>query len=419
MNFNEVFLQISKRQGPGFGAGLCAFSQLLSRLHNPQNSFQIVHVAGTNGKGSVCMLLAHALTCAGKKTGLFVSPHLVNPTERISVDDETISPQDFVRCVQKVFAQEQEKLNFFEILTATCFVYFAEKKCDYVVLETGLGGRKDPTNVCEPRGCIITSVGLDHTQLLGNTIEKIAAEKAGIIKPGVPVWCGPVNAVARTIIEHTATAQKSPAYFVEEGNPFLGKQIDWTRGNWLLEKEEKIYPLHLLGKCQPINACLVWQVARFLGVEETAILKAFETVQIPGRFEIIKTGKNTFILDGAHNPQAINALMDFWQQTPFVKQTVLVCGFNKDKDFYTMLKRLATHFKNIIITRPHSERAVDGKTIQPFLKDGMCWEPDIKAAVRRATSLAPYVLCTGSFYLIGAVRPTLIPQTEASSCRPS
>ena len=118
MNFNEVFLQISTRQGPGFGAGLCAFSQLLSRLHNPQNSFQIIHVAGTNGKGSVCALLARALMCAGHTTGLFVSPHLMSPTERISINGQEISPQDFTRCVERVLAQEEETLNFFEILTA-------------------------------------------------------------------------------------------------------------------------------------------------------------------------------------------------------------------------------------------------------------------------------------------------------------
>ena len=171
MNFNDWFLDLQTRTAHTNGAGLVAFKKLLARLNNPQEKYKIVHVAGTNGKGTVCTLLAHALTQAGKKTGLFVSPHLISPTERIQLNGAAITPDDFINAVQKVRAHEQEPLNFFEILTAAAFVYFAEKNAQYVVLETGLGGRKDPTNACTPVLSILTSVGLDHTQLLGDTLE--------------------------------------------------------------------------------------------------------------------------------------------------------------------------------------------------------------------------------------------------------
>ncbi len=409
MTSNDIFSQISARQGPGFGAGLCAFSQLLARLNNPQNSFQIIHVAGTNGKGSVCTLLAHALTCAGNRTGLFVSPHLVSPTERITVNGNEISPNDFALCVRRVLAVEQEPLNFFEILTAAAFIYFAETKCKYAVLETGLGGRKDPTNVCLPRASVITSVGLDHIQILGDSVEKIAAEKAGICKPGVPLFCGPVSPQAREIIKQAAAAQKSPVYFVREGEPFSPAGVDVSCGNFLIKKEKNVYPLHLMGQFQTVNACLVWQVLRFLQVSEDAILTAFVTVQLPGRFEVIKKGEKTFILDGAHNPQAVAALVNFWQQTPYAKNAALVCGFMKDKDYQKMLELLVPHFQQIIVTQPPSARAAGRAELSRFLtRTGITFEPDLQAALCLAGELSHTVLCTGSFYLVGAARQQLL-----------
>ena len=409
MNFNDVFSQLLTRQGREFGAGLPAFSKLLLRLKNPQKKIKIIHVAGTNGKGSVCTLLARVLTCSGEKTGLFVSPHLVSPTERICVDGMEISPNDFARCVQKVLACEKEKLNFFEILTAAALVYFAEKKCTYAVLETGLGGRKDPTSACTPRACVITSVGLDHTQLLGRTLKEIAREKAGIIKRGVPVWCGPVPPTVRAVLTKIAKEKNAPICFVKNGTPFTLQKTDLQRGFSLLKKEKNVYPLHLLGKFQPVNACVVYHVARALNVDETALFRAFETVQIPGRFEIFRRGKNTVILDGAHNPQAVAALLDFWQKTVRKKNAALVCGFMKDKDFKKMLSVLAPHFQKIFLTLPcDAPRAAGEKELRPFLlHPGVAFVPDAREALTRAQKSARIVLCTGSFYLIGALRKQL------------
>lgn len=409
MSFDIVFNYILKRSGIGCGAGPEGFRALLERLGNPQNQYKIVHVAGTNGKGSVCTLLSHALTCAGYKTGLFVSPHLVSPTERIQLNGHAISKRNFSQSVLDVFQEEEEELNFFEILTAAALLYFARQKVQYAVLETGLGGRKDPTNVCTPVLSIITSIGLDHMQFLGSSLAQIAREKAGIIKPGISVISGTVNPVAREVIRKTAKAQQAPLEFVGEGNPFYEYAYDFVNNQTVLHtREHTEWILHALGRRQTINACVVYQAARVLNIPEQALQKAFETVSLPGRFEVAQCGKNTFILDGAHNPQAVELLMEFWQKTPFSHDTVLLCGFMKDKDYKKMLSLLAPHFERIILTVPPSSRGAGEEELHAALpkKANVTFEADWKKALLLAKK-SPRILCTGSFYLVGAVRGKL------------
>ena len=409
MNFNDWFSALQTRTAHNAGAGLVAFKNLLPRLNNPQNNYKIIHVAGTNGKGSVCTLLWHTLTCVGYKTGLFVSPHLISPMERIQINGCAISQEDFKKSVQTVLDAQQEPLNFFELITVAALVYFAAQKTDYVVLETGMGGRKDPTNVCVPVLSIITSVGLDHTQILGSTLAQIAAEKAGIIKPGVPVLCGEVAPQAATVIEQVAQDHKAPLRWVQTGQPFEEIGHDFENGFTLLRfANQAVWKLHLLGEKQPQNACLVYQTAQQLGVGESALKKAFETVQLPGRFERIKKGNTTFILDGAHNPQALENLLMFWQKTPYAWQSpTLLCGFMKDKDFIQMIKMLAPHFARVIVTVPPSPRAATREDYSDLLNaPNITFEPDYQNALKEAQN-AQVVLCTGSFYLVGAVRKVL------------
>ncbi len=409
MNFNGCFWSLQTRTAHNAGAGLVAFKELLLRLKNPQNNYKIIHVAGTNGKGTVCTLLAHTLTCAGHKTGLFVSPHLVSPAERMQINGQPISEQDFISCVQTVLQAQQEPLNFFELITATALVYFAAQNVQYVVLETGLGGRKDPTNVCAPVLSIITSIGLDHTHILGGTLAEIAAEKAGIIKPSVPVLCGDVPTQAATVIEQAVLDNHTTLTWVREGQPFYEYAYDFVNGFTTLHtaaREE--WNFHLLGSKQTQNACLVYQAARLLGVEENNIKTAFETVYLPGRFERVKKENTTFILDGAHNPQAVQGLLDFWQKTPYHLQCpTLLCGFMKDKDFRQMLSLLAPYFARVIVTVPPSARAATADDFGPLLSaPNITFEPDYKTALTLAAQ-APAVLCTGSFYLVGAVKKEL------------
>ena len=407
MNFEQLYSQLQNR--PKSGAGLPALTRLLERLGNPQEHYKIIHVAGTNGKGTVCTLLAHTLACAGYQTGLFVSPHLISPTERIRFNGKPISQDDFCKAVQTVLACEEELLNFFEILTVAALVYFAVQEAQYVMLETGLGGRKDPTNICKPVLSVITSIGLDHTALLGSTLAEIAAEKAGIIKPGVGVLCGECAPEAACVLEQMAITQQAPLIWVEEGCPFYEYAHDFVNGcSALHTADRQEWNLHLLGEKQTLNACLVYQAAQQLGIAEEKIKTAFETVRLPGRFEQIKKGDTTFILDGAHNPQAISALMNFWQKTPYaVQPATLLCGFMKDKDFKTMLGILCPQFERVIVTVPPSARAAQQADYGNLLNNPHCtFEPDYQKAFSLAQQV-PVVLCTGSFYLVGAVRQAI------------
>ena len=386
MNFNDWFSALQTRTASNSGAGLAAFKELLARLKNPQQNYKIIHVAGTNGKGTVCMLLAHTLTGAGEKTGLFISPHLTSPTERLQIDSIEIAPKDFINAVESVLACEQEPLNLFEILTAAAFVYFAEQKVTYAVLETGLGGRKDPTNSCLPILSIITSVGLDHTHLLGDSLEKIAAEKAGIIKPGVPVLCGDLSSGVTRVVEEIARERKAPLEILHAENS--------------------------LGNAQAQNRELACRAAKFLKVPDEVIAHAVETVKVPGRFEIFSCGKKTIILDGAHNPQAIENLLAFWQTTPFAqKPATALCAFMQDKDYPKMLSMLSACFKTGTVTAVSSPRAAGKNLITPLLPPGWEFISDISAAFIHAQAQAEVVLVTGSFYLVGEIRKRLINNT--------
>lgn len=277
MSFDIVFNYILKRSGVGCGAGPEGFRALLERLGNPQNRFKIIHVAGTNGKGSVCTMTARALACAGYKTGLFVSPHLVSAVERIQINGAPVSKQAFSNAALAVFQEEEEELNFFEILTAAALVHFARRGVEYAVLETGLGGRKDPTNICTPVLSLITSIGLDHMQYLGSSLAQIAREKAGIIKPGVPVISGTVNPAAREVIRKTAKEKRAPLTFVSEGEPFFEYAYDYVNNQTVLHTQDgREWLLHALGRRQTINACVAYHAAKLLGLPDAAVKKALD-----------------------------------------------------------------------------------------------------------------------------------------------
>ena len=385
MSFDIVFNYILKRTGVDYGAGQDGFARLLQRLGNPQEQFKIVHVAGTNGKGSVATMTARALECAGYKTGLFVSPHLISPAERIQINGTPISKKSFSQVIVDVFQEEEDELNFFEILTAAALVYFARKKVDYAVLETGLGGRKDPTNACTAALSIITAVGLDHTQYLGSSLAQIAREKAGIIKAGVPVISGAMNPTVREIIAKTAKVQNAPLTFVGQGEPFWESSVDIPSGRTLMRTDDgSVWPLYALGARQVLNACVVYQAAKTLGLPARAVKKAFETVELAGRFEI------------------------FHSKTALSEDAVLLCGFMKDKDYKKMLALLRPYFKTVIVTVPPSARGAGEEEIRAALAKNaqIVFEPDWKKALGLALSHEK-TLCTGSFYLVGAVRAKL------------
>ena len=416
MTFDEAMTYIRRVQTRGSVYGLERMGVLLDELDCPQKDLRFIHVAGTNGKGSVCAFIDSILREAGFRTGRFISPTLFDYRERIQINGRYIEKQAVARYVEQLKAAADrmtdrglEAPTLFEMETAMGFMYFRDESCDYVVLETGMGGRKDPTNVCRPVLTLITSIGLDHMQYLGSSLSQIAYEKAGIIKPGVPVISGTVNPAARDVIRKIAKEKKAPLVFVGEGEPFYEYAYDFVNNQTVLHtRERQEWLLHALGRRQTINACVVYQAAKRLKLPEAAVRKGLETVVLPGRFEVVRLGENTFILDGAHNPQAVELLMKFWQKTPFTHDTALLCGFMKDKDYKKMLSLLCPHFSRIILTVPPSVRGAGEPDLLAALpkQAKVLFEPNWKKALALARK-SPRILCTGSFYLVGAVRGKL------------
>lgn len=308
--------------------GLERIIQILDLIGNPQKNMKFIHVAGTNGKGSVCAILSSILTEAGFKTGLFTSPHVFEYTERIKINNIDIQKEDFAKNVIKITELAQKNniyLTEFEILTAVAFDYFAQNKTDIIVLETGLGGRLDSTNVIEKNICsIITHIDFDHTERLGNTIEKIAFEKAGIIKQGCPVIIGKNN-LGFKVIEKTAKEKNSQILVAYEGQNFM-------KENFALK-----------GIYQNENLALVMLAIEVLKKEgfvipQESIDNGLKKVKHPCRFEYLK--EQNMIIDGAHNPNGMKALresLDYY----FPNQTIkFIFGCLRNKNYPEMMKNI-------------------------------------------------------------------------------
>jgi len=350
--------------------GLENIKKFLKLIGNPQDSLKIIHVAGTNGKGSVCAMLLAVLQEAGYKVGMFTSPHLIKINERIKINDKSISDKELDELTEKVINLQKEynvELTFFETLTVIAFLYFKENNLDYILLEAGLGGRLDATNVANPLLSIITNIGLEHRELLGDTIEEIAKEKAGIIKQGVKV----------------ITNAKAKAFEI----------IKEKAGDNLILAEKTDFKTNLKGDFQIENAGTAVTVLRQLGIDEEHIRKGLEKVEWPGRFEFIR---ENIILDSAHNPDGIKALVKSIKKLKYDNLTVIF-GVMRDKDVKGMAAELNKLDAKIIITKANVSRAISLEKASKYFKDAIITE-NLGQAIKKANGL---VLITGSIYLIG------------------
>lgn len=371
----------------GIKLGLSRIEHLLELLDNPHKKFKSVHVAGTNGKGSVCALTASVLKKAGYKTGLYTSPHLKSYTERIKINGKNISRAKFARLIAKIRAVVERRYDLkelpteFELLTAAAFLCFAEEKVDIAVIETGLGGRLDSTNVIEPVACAITNVDLDHCSVLGRTLSSIAKEKAGIIKRGVPVITGCDNPAALKVIR--ARCKKQHAELVT----CAGKDADITverlgttaKGQMVnifsADKDIRGLFLPFLGAHQAINAAvaaaLLLELQNFsalpagkagsdlqhkkFSITEKAFRRGFSLAIWPARFQVIKK-RPLVVLDGAHNPSGIKELFKELTATKRRKLFAVV-GILKDKDYQSMIKEISDSADLVIAVSPDNPRA--------------------------------------------------------------
>lgn len=366
---------------------------MLSALGNPQNTFKSIHIAGTNGKGSVAAMLSSILS-QSHSVGLYTSPHLVKFNERIKVNNKDISDSDidiFIEKMRLISEKEKISLSFFEFTTCLAFLYFAEKKVEYAVIEVGLGGRLDATNVITPILSIITSISLDHQHILGDTQEKIAFEKAGIIKKNVPV-----------IVHNMIDFFRSIA--IEREAPFISvtsaKKISDTLDSQKISWKHTEYTLGLLGEYQVENASLVLTAADFLQISELDIQKGLASVSWPGRMHILSEDP-LILVDGAHNQGGIEKLSDFVKNIPNKK--VLVVGLSEYRN-PEIIHNLAALFDHVIITKGVFKAQEPVNIAEKLHIPGAESISDLSKAILRAKScLKPsdFMLVTGSLYMIG------------------
>lgn len=412
MTYSDALSYISSRLRFGIKPGLSRTAQLLEKLGNPHKNLEFIHVAGTNGKGSVCAMVSAALTESGKKTGLYTSPYISDFRERMQIDSCMIEKDELANIIETVrpYADTIDDLTEFELITCAAMLWFSRKQCDIVVLETGLGGRFDSTNIIESPICsVITRIGLDHTAILGDTIEQIAFEKAGIIKPG----CSVVSAIQRQealeVIQKAAIERSCP--LTEAGVCAAQKRsIDGTDalyGDLLLH-------IPFAGDHQLENAAAAVEALRIAGLCDSEISAGIAKAAIPARFEYIK-GTPDIIIDGAHNPDGARTLADALRSLAGNRRIIAVAGILEDKDYGEMIKILAPCFDTVITADSFSPRELTSERLAHDMSRYTHAEPggDFKSALKTALALArddDIVVICGSLYLAGALRPLCINQ---------
>lgn len=388
----------------------------LGKLGNPQLGLKTLHVTGTNGKGSVCAVLESAVRAAGLRTGLYTSPHLVSMTERIQVNGVSVAEEAFAALLDEVYKAGPD-LSFFELLTCMAFLHFKREKTDLAVIEVGIGGRFDTTNVLPVTELsVITSVDYDHQKYLGNTLGEIAAQKAGIIKQGGICVAPILPPEARAEISKEAELRAAQCHFFAPVFETAGR--DWEKGSLLLrhKKTGELYPYGLIGEGQASNATLAFEGlallrARGWPVSAAHVSAGFASVRWPARFQTLRAGpafgSALFIIDGAHNEEAARAFAATWRASPFYgKPAVFVAGILQDKERRGILELLAPLAGKFIFTRPDSPRAADPcaladelSAIRPDAEVEV--HEDIRAALSAAGERGTAAV-VGSFYLAGS-----------------
>ncbi len=412
MTYKQAVDYIHSVTWKGSRPGLERITKLLDALDHPERSLRFVHVAGTNGKGSVSAMTESILRKAGYKTGLFVSPYIKHFNERIQFMGKPISNHALAKATQIVrhYADAMaDKPTEFELITAIGFVYFKQCGCDIVVLEVGMGGRLDSTNIIEaPLVSIITGIALDHTAFLGDTIEKIAAEKAGIIKEGCPVVYGGYDAAARLVIQEKANTCHAP--LTAAADVPLHVESMTLDGTVLSYGDQKQVYIPLLGAYQPQNAATVLCAVdalrkRGLVISDTDVRIGLKEVCWRGRFEVL-CREPLVISDGAHNPEGIQAaaqsLRLYFQGTP----VVLLCGVMADKDHAHMVEQLSSLVSEVFTVRPDNPRALSAEDLaQQFRKHHITAHPKdtmadaVQAATACAKATHTALVCLGSLYM--------------------
>lgn len=423
MTLSEAINYYHSLEKFGIMPGLERISLLSERLGSPHKKLKFIHVAGTNGKGSTCTALASVLCNAGYKTGLYTSPYVIDFRERIKLNMKMIEPDDLIFYTERVknavgeLSSEGVKITEFEAVTAAAFLYYAEKDCDFVVLETGLGGRFDATNIIEEPICsIITSVSFDHIGVLGDTLSKIAFEKCGIIKKGCPVITGSEQPSDVLRVIKSVSSEKEAPLVIRDSHKLFSVISESITGT-LVNSAEGELEIPFSGLHQLCNMALVTgavEVIREKGfpVSSEAVRKGICSARIPARTEMISRSP-LVILDGSHNDGSTAALGEIVKKHLSGKRIIAVMGMMADKDCRRSLSNVVPYFTEVITVTPSNPRSMASEELLEIVKefsvDGCSYnspEEGVKAAFSKISSFDAMVVC-GSLYLAGDVRKIL------------
>jgi dihydrofolate synthase/folylpolyglutamate synthase len=406
--------------------GLESVRALARALGDPQKRFPAIHVAGTNGKGSTAAMTARVLRAAGLRVGLYTSPHLISITERIRIDEREIAPDEFARLATDVRAASERLVadgvlpappTFFEQMTMTGFLFFAEKKVDLAVLEVGLGGRLDATNICEPIVTAITPIGYDHQQYLGDTLAAIAGEKAGIVKPRVPVVIAPQQDEAMKMIIARCAELDAPMIETSAPSNVEAEEIGQYRFHYQTARGKYDARLNLRGRHQITNALVAIHIAERLriagfDIPPPAIIEGLSRTEWPGRLELIQLSPSQalLLLDGAHNEAGARVLRDFLEEHFSSVPITIIFGVMADKAMREISEILFPAARQVIVTRIANQRAADPKAIAMATNHKLIRIEEVGAALTEAIRITPRhgLICVcGSLFLVGEVKRSL------------
>ncbi len=439
MTYKEVLAHLDALQMHKIKLGLEAMQSFLEKVDRPESRLKFVHIAGTNGKGSVCAALSEVLGLAGYRVGVYTSPHLSSVRERFRIGDEYITEEAFAALGSRICeVLGEEQITYFEFTTALGLLWFAESGVDLVLLETGMGGRLDATNVVTPMISVITSVSMDHEAYLGNSLTEIAGEKAGIIKPGVPVVSGAIHPEAATVVEAVCKAKNAPLFSLCQDFDYIispDKTWSWAGGKTLGSKEIIGLRCSRSSLVQQENDSLSIAALQLLQengykVNEQQIREGLASVKWPGRMEYfeqehdaatgrLESGSRTkqlrYLLDGAHNTDGVKNLANTLGKNFKSRKLIGVWGAMVDKDLSTTLNLICPLLDELIITQPEGERAATPEHIYSILnteqKHKARCVTKVSEALLAAQDIAEdedLIVVGGSLYLLGEIRHILL-----------
>lgn len=422
MEYRETLAYLYGLERFGMVFGLENISRLLRALGDPHNDLKVIHIGGTNGKGSVCAMMASIFQEGGYKVGLYTSPHLVDFTERIQINGVEISWEDVVRLTDLLRRRVEEesipqRFTFFDFTTAMAIYYFSLQEVDLSILEVGLGGRLDSTNISSPLIAVITNVERDHFQILGESIEDIAREKAGIIKRGIPLVSGVTQREVIQILEDECSRKRAPMRLA--GNDFWGERIaprtlNFRGRRWRLEEVK----LGVAGSYQVDNATVALGALEALeemglGVSKKSVYEGLRKILWPGRLELVQRSPQ-ILLDGAHNYAGARSLREALQEEFEYDRLFMIVGIMEDKEIPTILAELAPLADLLVASRPHNPRAMSPQKVAEIARTH-CKEveviEEVKDAVGKLRKVAQkddLIIATGSLFTVGEARDYLL-----------